>query len=211
MGQCQDVLDQEGQPVGVVLDFFEEAMGERIGVRLGIEQRLDVPLDDRERGAQLVADVGHEFLPQVFQPLEPSEVVEDEDGAPVIFVPVADGHPVDLQELLVEVGQHDFLLDDLVVLPQEVDQLVNLVDADGLHHGLVFWLGGQLEQFAEGRVGKLDDALLVGDEHALGHVLEHVGHAKRIGHSGRLGRLAKRQQAVAPPPAKVQPDQPGQK
>ena len=85
MGQCQDVLDQEGQPVRVVLDLFEEAMGERLGVRLGVEQRLDVSLDDRERGAQLVADVGHEFLPKVLQPLEPGEVVEDKDGTPVTF------------------------------------------------------------------------------------------------------------------------------
>ena len=203
VGQRKYVLDQEGQPVRMILDLFEEPMGERFCVCLGVEQRLDVSLDDRERCSQLVADIGHEFLTKVLQSLESGEVVEDKDGTPVLFVPVADGHPVDLQELLVEAGQHDFLLDDLVVLLQEIDQLVYLVDTDGLHHGSVFWIVGQFEQFAEGRIGKLDDALLVSDEHAFGHVLKHGGYAKRISQSCRFDRLGKLQRAVAPSPPKV--------
>ena len=165
-------------------------MGERPGVRLGVEQRLDVALDDGEGRAQLVADIGHEFLPQILQPLEPGEVVEHENGTAMAALFFADRHAVDLQETLMEVGQHELPLHDAVLLLQLLDQLVGLVDADGLHDGLALWIVGQLEQPAEGRVGKLDDAFLVRDQHTLGHVGEQVGHARR---TGQAGRLAKRQ------------------
>ena len=109
-------------------------------------------------------------------------------------------HAVDLQEAFVEVGQHELLLHNTVFLPQPFNQLVGLVDAYGLHYSFSFWVVGQLKQFAEGGIGKLDDPLVVGDQHALGHVGKHVGHAQRIGQPGRFGCLSKCERVIASTP-----------
>ena len=206
-GQREDVLDQVGQPVGVVLDFLEEPVGGCRGVRLGVEQRLDVALDDGEWRAQLVADVGHELLPHILKALEPGEVVKHKDGAPVAALFFAERHAVNLQEALVEAGQRELLLHDAGFPPQAPDQLVGLMDANGLHDGSAGWIVGQPEQPAEGRVGKLDEPVRAGEQHALRHVGEHVGHP---GCLGRGGCLAKRKRPIAAKPPQVQANEPKQ-
>ena len=145
MRQRQDVLDQKGQPVGVVLDFFKEPMGDRFSIRLGIEQCLDIALDDGEGCAQLMADIGYKFLAQVLKSPELGKVVEHENGAAVAALFFTNCHAVDLQESFVEVGQHELLLHNTVFLPQPFDQLVGLVDAYGFHYGFAFWVVGQLK------------------------------------------------------------------
>jgi hypothetical protein len=51
------------QPVRVFLDGLEKLGGDLGLVLCAVNERLDVALDERERRAQLVADVGDKLFP----------------------------------------------------------------------------------------------------------------------------------------------------
>ena len=54
----------------MLLDDLEKTVG-HFGIILGtIEQGFEVAFDHRKRGAQFVADIGHEFLARIFQLLD---------------------------------------------------------------------------------------------------------------------------------------------
>ena len=55
----------------VALDDFEKALGDRGVVARAVEQGFDIALDERERRAELVADVGDKILARAFELLEP--------------------------------------------------------------------------------------------------------------------------------------------
>ena len=165
----------------MVFDLREKTVIHRLGILFGVEQRLDVALDDREWRAQLVADVGDKLLPQILQPLHSCQVVEHQDCAAMNAVLLADRHAVGLQESLLEIWQHELLLLDATLHLEPLDQVVGLMDADGLHHGLAAGVFLQVEQSAERLVCKLDSAVGISDQDALRHVCEHPGHADRLG------------------------------
>ena len=80
-GNGEQILDEQVEPLGVALDDFQETLGDFGIVARAVEQRFDVALDERERRAQFVADVGDEFLARAFELLEPRQIVEDQDRA----------------------------------------------------------------------------------------------------------------------------------
>ena len=46
-----------------------------------VEQRFDVAFDERQRGAEFVADVGDELLARPLELFQAGEIVKDQDGA----------------------------------------------------------------------------------------------------------------------------------
>ena len=103
--ECEQVFDEKGEPVGVLLDFLQKPPGYGGIVHRTFAQRLDETLDERERRAQFVAHVGDEFLPRVLQLLEPREIVEDKDGALRQPIVVEHGRDVHLRGTALEAGQ----------------------------------------------------------------------------------------------------------
>ena len=89
-----------------------------------LEERLDVALDHGERRAQLVADVGDEFLARVFQLFEPRQVVEHENHSLWFPVPLAQRGGVDLQTAVIEAGQFQFEAEHLTFRAHPAGQLL---------------------------------------------------------------------------------------
>ena len=78
-GNREQILDEQIQPLRVAFDDFEKALGDFGIVARAVEQRFHVALDERERRAQFVADVGDKFLARAFELLEPRQIVKDQN------------------------------------------------------------------------------------------------------------------------------------
>ena len=112
-GNGEQILDEQIQPLRVALDDFEKALGDFGIVARAVEQRFDVALDERERRAQFVADVGDEFLARAFELLEPRQIVKDENGAFAFAGGVGDDGGVDLQPAFAQFRQLQFVIENL--------------------------------------------------------------------------------------------------
>src|SRR6266568_5567479 len=93
----QQILDQIGEAVGGFVDGLQEAGGEFRIVFGPFEQGLDEPLDERERRAQFMADVGDEFLAGLLQLLEAGQFLEDQDRSAALSLLVKNRRGVDSQ------------------------------------------------------------------------------------------------------------------
>src|SRR6266446_3681230 len=91
----QQIFDQIGEAVGVFVDGLQEAGGQFRIVFGPFEQGLDEPLDERERRAQFMADVGDEFLAGLLQLLEAGQFLEDQDRSAALSLVVKDRGGVD--------------------------------------------------------------------------------------------------------------------
>ena len=79
--QVEQLVDELGEVVDLALDLRGEVAGRgRVVDRPGGE-RLGQQLDRGQRGAQLVADVGHEVAPHALHPAQRGDVVEEQDEA----------------------------------------------------------------------------------------------------------------------------------
>jgi hypothetical protein len=143
------------------------------------EQRLGIAADRRQRGAQLVRDVGDEVAPNALEPLHVADVVKDENE--VARPARGDGHrrrrhlqdqrgaPAEVQiaheRPLHDAGVHHF-----------AHQLVQI----GMTRQLDEWLAEgqvrarQIEQHLGAAVHQQHRAGRVDDQHALDHAAEHL-------------------------------------
>ena len=80
-GDGEQVFDEQPEALGVAVNGLQEPGGDFGVVPGAVEQRFDVALDERQRGAEFMADVGDEFLAGVFKLLEAGQIVEDQHGA----------------------------------------------------------------------------------------------------------------------------------
>ena len=109
----EQILDEQIQPLGVALDDFQKALGDFGIVARAVEQRLDVALDERERRAQFVADVGDKFLARAFELFEPRQVVENQNRAFAFAGGIGDDGGVDLQPAFAQLRQLEFVIKNL--------------------------------------------------------------------------------------------------
>ena len=72
-GQLEQLLDQSGQPLRLVVDALGEAAG-RLRVVGRLEQRLGQQRQRADRGLELVADVGHEVAAHPGHPVRLGDV-----------------------------------------------------------------------------------------------------------------------------------------
>jgi len=78
-GESEQVFSEAVHAGGVLVNDAEEFAGS-FRARIGIfDKGLDVALNGGERGAELMANVGHEFLPDALELPEPGQVMEDDD------------------------------------------------------------------------------------------------------------------------------------
>ena len=104
-GDGEQILDEQPEALGVAVDGLQEFSCHLRVIPGAIEQRLDVAFDEGKGGAQLMADVGDEFLPGALKLLQAGQLVEDENGAMPQPVTIEDGGSVDLQPAFVQPGQ----------------------------------------------------------------------------------------------------------
>ena len=104
-GNGEQIFDEQPEPVGVAVNGLQEPGGDFGVVPRAVEQRFDVALDEGQRGAEFMADVGDELLAGVFELLEAGEIVEDQNGALAASLVVEDGGGINLQPALGRPGQ----------------------------------------------------------------------------------------------------------
>ena len=66
-GNREQVLDEVGEPIRVLLDGLEESRGDLGIIFRAVNESLDVALDHGKRRAQFMADVGEELRFQLVQ------------------------------------------------------------------------------------------------------------------------------------------------
>ncbi|MEJ2678453.1 MAG: hypothetical protein P8174_05165 [Gemmatimonadota bacterium] len=105
-GQVQQVIHDVLEPFGVVCDDGQEFPGIR-GWQLAVQQRFRVAADGRERRLQLVAGVGDEVPPHLFQATQVRQVRQRDGHAPRHQrirrhqqAPLVQGHLARLQAML---------------------------------------------------------------------------------------------------------------
>src|SRR5689334_1662121 len=113
----EQILDQKSKAGCVFFDFLQKTRRDGWIIFRAIKQSLDIPFDQRERGAEFVADVRDEFTPYVFQFFEPGEIVEyHHDPAALVFQP-ANPSRIDLEKApLLKPGNREFELANLSLL-----------------------------------------------------------------------------------------------
>ena len=171
-GNGQQILDEQIQPLRVALDDFEEAVGDLGIIARAVEQRFHVALDERERRAQFVADVGDEFLARALQLLEPRQIVEDQNGAFALAGGVGDDGGVDLQPALVQFRQLELVIENLPFGLDALDEFVKFVQAQRFHDGFAAQLGLDAEQVFEGAVGEVNFPVAIQQQQAFEHGIE---------------------------------------
>ena len=171
-GNGEEVLDEEVQAMGVALDDFEEALGDFGVVAGAVEEGFDVAFDEGERGAEFVRDVGDEFLALALELFEAGEVAEDEDGAFAFAGGVGDDGGVDLKPAFLEIGQLDFVVEDLGLGLGAAGEVIEFMEAEGFHDGFAAEFGLDVEQVFEGAVDEVDFVGAVEEEQALEHGVE---------------------------------------
>ena len=168
----EQVLDEEGEAVGVAVDGLEEPDHGLALIHGAAEQRLGVALDQGERGSQLMADVGHELPALILQALVLRQVVKHEQGAREDAVGVAQGHGADLERPGRRARQIDLVVRDPSLLHGPGGEGGDAGERDDVGDGLAPALGGQPQQAQQGRVHVFDAALGVEDQDALEHAVE---------------------------------------
>ena len=141
-------------------------------VARAVEQRFDVTFDERERRAQFMADVGDKFLAGAFELLEPGQIVKDENRAFAFAGGVGDGGGVDLQPALAQLRQLQFVIENLAVAFDPLDQRGEFMHAQGFHDGFAAQLGFQAEKIFECAIGEINPAVAVEQQQALQHAVE---------------------------------------
>ncbi len=131
LGEGEEVFDEEGEAVGVFLDFLEESfMVLRVG-GVSVEERFDAAFDHGERSSEFVVDVGDEVFAFVFEEFDLGEVVEEDDdaglGVGVFEACGADG------EVAVFCGgwEVEFSAGDGALVGGGLDDFMEFVGADG--------------------------------------------------------------------------------
>ena len=169
-GEGEEVADQVGEPVRVVLDDAEKAVpAPRVVGQVAGEERLRVSLYHGDRGSQLVGDVGHEVAADLVRLFHGAYVVEYRHHA-AQFHPLQERHPVhqgglpagkgQLPALLLPFGEHLTARGVEVRVSRDLEKLFPLHIRRGAEHG------------AEGRIDQGDDRSLVGDHHPFAHSLQ---------------------------------------
>ncbi len=171
-GNGEQILDQQVQPLGVARDDLEETLGHLRIIARAVQQRLDVALDERQRRAQFMADVGDEFLARAFELLEPRQIMEDEDRALAFTGGIGDHGGVDLQPAFVQIGQPQFMFKHLALGLDAFDQLREFVQPQRLHDRLAAQLGLQAEQVLERAVGEINLPVAVEQQQPFQHRVE---------------------------------------
>ena len=136
-----------------------------------------------------MADVGHEVFAGVLELLEAGQLVEDEDGAVAPAEVVQEGGSVDPQPTFGRVREPDLLAEHLLLRPQQIHQLGQFVQAEGLDERAGTDVGRQTEKVHEGAVGQQDSAVLVQHDQSLDHAVEQGLLLRLEAESGRPGGL----------------------
>ena len=141
------------------------------------QQRLEVPLDGRQRRAQLVRDVGDELRAHALEPAERGDVVEHHDRAGLAGAE-AQRHRIDLQHAGHRVAQAQLAAqgDLLAAGARRAEQLVQLGAADHLRQRLALAARrAHAEHRARALVHEHDALVRVHRDHALDHAVEDGG------------------------------------
>src|SRR5208337_146707 len=121
LGDGQEVLDEEFEPLRVAVNSLEKAGGDVRVVFGAVNQGFDIAFDQGKGSAQFMADVGHEFFTCAFELLKAGQIVKDEDGAVAAAIPVGDRGAIDLNPALVSATELEFVAEDLLLRAQELD------------------------------------------------------------------------------------------
>ncbi len=108
-GDGEQILNQISKAVGVLFNGAEETRGEFGIVFRAVEEGFDETLDERERRAQFVADVGDKFLAGALQLLDARQIVEHENGTVLRAGAVEYCRRIDLQPAAIDAGQFKFV------------------------------------------------------------------------------------------------------
>ncbi len=158
--QIEEVVDQQLHPVRIGEDRLEE-LAFRLCLGPFGEKGLGVSRDARERGLELVGDVGHEVPANRLEPPDLGLVVEHQDRAPRRQWPGADDDlpPVD----------PDFLSLDRLPLADTADDLACRASTEELLELRKQGVRAVAEEFAGGGVGSDDPSTGVRRHHSLHH------------------------------------------
>ena len=171
-GNGEQILDEQVEPFGVALDDFQETLGDFGIVARAVEERFNVAFDERERRAEFMADVGDEVFARAFELLEPREIVEDEDRAFAFAGGIGDDGGVDPQPAPAQFRQLQFVVKNLSLGLDAVNEISKLMQSQGFHDGLAAQLGLDAEKIFEGAVGEINPAFAVEQQQSFQHGIE---------------------------------------
>lgn len=176
LGDGEEVVDEEGQSVGVLFDGAEEAPGDG-GVGVGaVDEGFHVPFDEGEGCAEFVADVRDEFAAGAFESLESADVVEGEDGPMPWGARLSEGGGVDLEDGGGESRGVELELEVLGLAGGEDPggQFGELMAADHLQHASAGHGRLRLEQAEGGGVDQADPSIPTEEDESVRHGVEDV-------------------------------------
>ncbi len=170
--QQQQVVDEEGQAVGLAVDDGQQ-LHEGRRIRLApIDQGLCGALDQRQRRAQLVTDIRHEFLPRTLELAEPGQVVEHQHRSRRDAGGVVQRDRVDLQDPRGRALQAQFVIQDGPFARHPRRHRRDLVVAHRLQQGAAHHLPRETEQGFRGPIREHDPSLGIHHDQSLDHAVE---------------------------------------
>lgn len=180
LGDGEEILDEEGEAVGVFFDGLEEAEGDFGIVSGAVDEGFDVAFDEGEGGAEFVGDIGDELAAGAFEFLEAGDVVEDEDDEAMARVAVAGGGGVDLEDAGMGAVEFEFVAEGLAFEAGALGEFLEFMAAEGLDEGAAAHVVGKGEDLLEGTVDPLDTGVGAEDEESLDHAIEGGGLAGAV-------------------------------
>ena len=179
----QDLLHHLAQAQHLLADALQEAPARRL-VHLGVlEDGLGEAADRRERGLELVRDVGHELAAHVLEVAQLRDVVQDEDGALHGVGRAAERRRVELQAPVARRGGRHLACAGPSFLERAGEDLVGLVERQEIARRLADGRRGVPAEHAPGRVVHDHDAPAAIDGH------DALFHARQDG--AQLGAVAR--------------------
>ncbi len=200
LGNRQQILNQEGQPIGVLVDDVEETGG-RLGIILGPgQQGFGGTFDEGQRRPEFVGDIGDKIAPHLLEPLAVGQIMEHQQGTGAKPIGIAEGNGIDLEGagIFARGGEYEFLqaaaaVDLLQRLPQRRIP-------DDLQQGTAEEILSQGELALHRGVGVFDRPLLVQHQHSLHHGVEQGLLPRLLGDQGEMPlgfKLGKTEHALA--------------
>ncbi len=172
LGDGEKILDEEGEPVGVLLDGLKEFEAENGVVAGSIQEGFDVAFDDGDGCAEFVAHVGDEFAAGGLEFLEACDVVEDEDDPALRAGGVLEGGGVDFQAAGRGTVEGQFQPQGLAFGAGAVGEIRQFVASKAFQQGAAVGVRAEFEEAFDGLVDQADAAFGVEDDEALDHAIE---------------------------------------
>ena len=172
-------LRNDEQVVGEMFKSFAVAEHDTEGVlghdsvfQPSLEQCLEIAVDDGERRAQFVRDIGDKLAADALQAFDFRDVVHDNDGARLAAVEKQWGNAEFEDAQVASLLDRDLAASGPSLAQRLFHQLLDIEVAEGFHDGFSGRRTGKAEDFFQPRVAEADLQLGVHDEHALGDAAE---------------------------------------